>query len=171
MHVLIGIVGAIAAIAFIAYRLTYVAREGQEAISDARGLVRRQRWKAKYRHNPLDDIDDPREVAVLLMTEIAKYKGALTAAQQQKISNLAQQHFHANHDEIEDMMASIAFATKDLTDVDNVLHKVLRPIHNMLNDQEKQDLISMMHAVAAVDGTPITEQLHLIGRTQDKLLN
>ena len=80
MHILIGIIGALAAIVFFAYRLTYVAREGQEVISDAKGFIRRQRWNARHRHNLLDDIEDPREIGVLLMTETAKYKGALTAA-------------------------------------------------------------------------------------------
>ena len=95
MHILIGVIGAIVAIVFFVYRLTYVAREGQEVISDAKGFVRRQRWNARHRHNPLDEIEDTREIGVLLMTEIAKYKGALTAAQQKKIAELAQHHFRS----------------------------------------------------------------------------
>ncbi len=171
MHILLGIAGAVAAIVFFLYRATYVAREGQELISDAKGAIRRHRWNQHTKHNPLDDIQDPRDIAILLMTETAKYKGALTAAQQDKITSLAQQHFQLDPAEVADMMARVTFATKDLTDVDNVLHKILRPLHDMLDHHEKGELIAMMKGVAAVDGNANAEQRHLIGRTQDKLLS
>lgn len=171
MHILIGIISAIGALIFIAYRLTYVAREGQEVISDAKGLIRRHQWSSKHKHNPLDDIQDPREIALLLMTETARYKGALTANQQHKISELAQQKFQIANDELDDMISAVAFATKDLTDIDNVLHKMLRPLYNTLDENEKNELITMMQEIAAVDGNPTPDQLHLIGRTQDKLLS
>ena len=171
MHILLGIVGAVAAIFFFLYRVTYVAREGQELISDAKGAIRRHRWNRQTKHNPLDEIQDPRAIAILLMTETAKYKGALTAAQQDKIRSLAQQHFQMNQADVDDMMAHVTFATKDLTDVDNVLHKILRPLHDTLDHHEKGDLIAMMKGIAAVEGDANAEQRHLIGRTQDKLLS
>ncbi len=170
MHILLAILGAVGALIFVVYRLTYIAREGQEVVSDAHGLYRRHQWNRKYSRNAINTLEDPREIAVLLMHETARYRGPLTEAQREAICEQATGHLGLSRADAEELLGAAAFMAQDITDIANVLTKVLRPLHNRLTDVEKRELVGMMAAVAEVDGEPDTMQVHLIARTREKLL-
>ena len=69
MAILLALLGAIAAVAVLLWRLhiaSAVARDAIEVADDARSFLRRLGWSRKARRHPLDLVEDPREAAAAI---------------------------------------------------------------------------------------------------------
>jgi len=170
MHILMAILGVIGVVSVVLYRLSYTYSAGKELAEDSKALWRRTKWKLKRRHDLLDTLTDPREVATVLMVETAKLGGEMTVSQKAKIAQLMRRHFEIDDAEADDMMVAAAFKTRDVADVENVLVRILKPVRERLTDKEKLDLVQMMHEVAKADGKLDPYQDRFIGVVKDKLV-
>ncbi len=178
MHILLALLGVIGGLIFFLYRLSFTYRagkdivhDGRELASDAKAMVRRSKWNRKKGLNPIDDLIDPRQVATVLMIETAKCAGEITSDQKSKVMELIQSHFQMSEAAANEMMISVAFMTRDVPDIENVLSKILRPIHYDLTEEEKRELITMMCEVASLDGLENEYQSRFVGIVKNKILS
>lgn len=174
---LIAVLGAIAGGLFFLYRVLNAIEMGKDAVDkgvdlarDSKAMVRRAKWNRKKNYDPRDQLTDPREVATVLMLETAKCGGEITTTQKQNISEIMQREFDFSDSDAADMMASVTYVTREMPDVENILVRLLKPIHHM-SDQDKRDLLKMMSDVASTDGKADPYQERFISVVKGKLFS
>jgi len=170
MHILIAILGAVAA-AFWAF--TYfvgAAREGREAIRDAHGAIRGAKWSRKVGQRMIESLTDPREAAAVLLFQIAAYDGAVTDRQRAAIVDDMKSAFGADSETAEGLFAFARAAIGQINDAANNLKKITRPIMDACTDEERRQLIDLMLKAAEIEGPPSDVQHRLIAETRRLLL-
>ena len=174
---LIAVLGAIAGGLFFLYRVLNAIEMGKDAVDkgvdlarDSKAMVRRAKWNRRKKYDPRDQLTDPREVATVLMLETAKCGGEITTTQKQNISSIMQREFEFSEAEAAEMMASVTYVTREMPDVENILVRLLKPIHHM-SDQDKRELIQMMLDVASTDGKADPYQERFVAVVKGKLFS
>lgn len=170
MHILIAILGAIAA-AFWAF--TYfvgAAREGREAIRDAHGFFRGAKWSRKVDKRLIESLDDPREAAAILLYQIAAYDGAVTDRQRGAIVAEMRAAFGADEETAEGLFAFARMALGEINDAANSVKKIVRPIVDACTEDERRQMIDMMLKAAEIEGPVSDVQNRLIAETRRALL-
>ena len=174
---LLAVVTAIVGGLFFLYRVLNAIEMGKDAVDkgvdlarDSKAMVRRAKWNRKKNYDPRDQLTDPREVATVLMIETAKCGGEITTTQKQIISEIMQREFDFSDSEAAEMMASVTYLTREMPDVENILVRLLKPIHHM-SEQDKRDLIKMMSDVASTDGEADPYQERFISVVKGKLFS
>jgi uncharacterized tellurite resistance protein B-like protein len=157
MHILVAIVSALGVIGVILWRLHMAAEAAKglaETASDARGLVRRWRWRRKLATNPLDLIEDPREAAVAMMVAVAQSDGAMTDRERQVIITELVARVGATERQAEELLAHGRWLTREVQDVDYCLDKLAPLIKRQCSPEQHRDVVDMLHSVASVEGRP-----------------
>ncbi len=170
MHIVIAILGALAA-AFWAF--TYfmnAANEGREAIRDARGAFRRGKWSRQVDKRLIESLEDPREAAAILLYQTMAYDGALTDAQKAAMLSEMRRTFDADQETAEGLYAFARMAVGEINDAANSLRKITRPLNALCTDEERSEVVAMMKTVGAVEGALNDAQLRLIEETRRVLL-
>lgn len=162
MHFLIAILGAVATIVFLVYRLRNAASQGKEIHDDVKGAIRRGRWNKQVQGRLIERIEDPREAAAILMVQIAAYDGEVTAGQKQQIENLMVINFDCDAEEAQGFYSFGRMAIGQINDAANSLAKLMRPMKESLTLSEMKGFVRMLETVAELEGTPTDRQRHLI---------
>lgn len=170
MHILLGLLAAIAG-AFWAFRhFMDAASEGREAVRDVRGAFRRGKWSRQIDKRLIENLSDPREAAAILLYQVASYDGAVTDRQKSTIVDVMRETFEADEDTGEGLYAFARMAVGEINDAANSLKKILRPMVENCTDEEKASVVTMLRAVSAVEGPASDTQTRLIEETRRILL-
>ena len=172
MAFLVAILGALGVVAFFVIRANQAAKAARELgdlAADAKGFVRRNRWKSKANVDQLRDVEDARLAAAVMMCALAKSDGDLserevTAIQEQLTGPLA-----LTAGEAEEMLAQARWLTPDMGDLNALLHRVISPIQANCTPTEKGDLLDMLGAAAAADGPIDAIQQNALDRLREDL--
>ncbi len=155
---IVAILGAIfAAIVFFLVRMqqaTHAARDIADGVKEARGFFRGWAWRRKYDQNPLDTIEDPRELAAVIMVVTAEADGNLTDAERLTITSEMAKAFGASKKQAEELLAQARFVARDHRDPANIYRRLAPKIVKALGAEERRDLVRMVEVVAAADGSP-----------------
>ncbi len=162
MGLLVVLLGAIAGAIYALVRFMSAANEGREAISDIKGAVRRGKWSKQIDSRLVENLDDPRDAAAVLMVQIAAYDGEITTRQKDAITGLMMQHFHASREEAEGLYSFGRMAIGQINDAANALGKMIRPVKEALTLDEMKELAVMLEEVSEVEGPPTERQRDLI---------
>ena len=169
-QVLIAILGALAA-AFWAF--TYfvgAAREGREAVRDARGFFRGAKWSRKVSQRLIESLSDPREAAAILLYQIAQYDGAVTDRQRAQLVADMRIAFDADEETADGLFAFARMAVGEINDAANSLKKIAKPIVEACTEEERRQLIDMMLKAAEIEGPISDAQNRLIAETRHALM-
>ncbi len=170
MHILIAILGAIAA-AFFAFRyFVDAAEQGRDAVKDLRGAYRRGKWSKQIDARLIENLTDPREAAAILLYQIASYDGAVTERQKAAIVSQMRLAFQAEEDTAEGLYAFARMATGEINDAGNSLRKVLAPIIEACTQEEKTSFLAMLKTISEVEGPVSDPQQRLINDAQRILI-
>ena len=169
MGTLILILGAIAGAAWVVIRFLNAANEGQDAIREAKNAVRRGKWSRQIDQRLIENLDDPRDSAAVLMAQIAAYEGEITTTQKAEMISLMKTHFGADQDAAEGLYSFGRMAIGQINDAANSLTKLMRPVKAKLTLQEMRELVSMLETVAEIDGPPSERQRELLAQVRRSL--
>jgi len=170
LHILIAILTAAAA-AFFAFRyFVDAASEGREAVRDVRGAFRRGKWSRQIDKRLIENLDDPREAAAVLLYQVASYDGAVTDAQKEKMLAEMRENFSADEEIAEGLYAFARMAVGEINDAANSLKKILRSINEACTEGEKKSVLAMMTSIGEVEGALSDTQTRLIEETRRVLL-
>lgn len=159
MHILVGFLVA-AAGAFWAFRyFTHAAREGRDALRDVKGLYRSGKWSRQIDRRLIENLEDPRDAAAVLLYQVASYDGAVT--DRQKAAMIAEMRgaFAADAESAEALYAFARMALGQINDAGNSLKKILRPVVASCTPEERKSLVAMLLRIAEIEG-PISELQH-----------
>ncbi|MEZ5945539.1 MAG: hypothetical protein R3C13_06310 [Hyphomonas sp.] len=174
MHILLFLLGLIAAFGIWSWRIR-MAREGaREAFKLAQGaanLPRKMAFRYKASQNGLSLIQDPREAAAILLMEIARARGGtLTERQSETIEREIVHHFQFTPAEAEELAAHAAWVTNTAPSPAETVRRLSNLIVSspVLGPKEVIDLDAMLVAVSEAEGTPTRDQLALLQMYRDK---
>lgn len=170
MHILIAVLGAVAAAFWAFTHFVGAARQGSEAIRDARGAFRGARWSRRVGQRLIETLTDPCEAAAILLYQIAAYDGAVTDRQRQAILADMRQAFAVDPETAEGMFAFARAALGQINDAANSLRKILKPMEAALTPSERRQLVDMMLKTAEIEGPVSDVQNRLIAETRRILL-
>jgi uncharacterized tellurite resistance protein B-like protein len=167
MHILLGLVGAVAAIGFWIYRIRAAAdaaREVADLAGEAANLPRKLRFRGKARRKGLDVIDDPREAAGVLMLCVLRIDGEVTPAHKEAVTGQMVTGFELDRDAAEEILARASWHVSEMVDETNAINKMVDFIIERVGRDEMPVLMRMLEAVAASDGEPSAHQQAYIKR-------
>ena len=170
MHIIIAVLGALAA-AFWAF--TYfmnAANEGREAIGEVKGVLRRGKWSRRIDQRLIENLSDPREAAAVLVYQIAAYDGDVTARQKAQMVSDFQSIFSADDETAEGLYAFARMAAGEVNDAGNSVRKITRPIIDVCSPNEKAQFIEMLERAAEIEGELSDRQRRLIAEVRRALL-
>lgn len=154
MHIILGVLGALGAIAFFLYRVNLGIGAAREIGSEGRGLYRRYKWSKKNKNRPLDTITDPQHAVAVILVMVARERGALTDRGEKAIEAEIKRVFELTDDAASDMLAQAKWAAGDAGEIDSVIHRLKHRIDDQLSEQHRRDILQMMTNVAAAEGEP-----------------
>jgi uncharacterized tellurite resistance protein B-like protein len=170
MHIILALLGAAVAVFWAFTRFMSAARQGREAISEVKGVIRRGNWSRRVDQRLIENLSDPREAAAILMVQIAAYDGALTDLQKTQIIADMREHFEADAQTAEGLYAFGRMAVGEINDAGASVRKILRPVVEVCTEAEKQNLVDMLERAAETEGAPSEVQRRLIAEVRRALL-
>ena len=162
MHIILAVLGALAAAFWAFTHFMSAAREGREAVGELKGAVRRGKWNRRVDQRMIENLSDPREAAAILVFQIAAYDGAITDRQREHIVNDMIETFDADPETGQGLFSFARMAVGELNDAGNNVNKILRPIVKVCTPDEKTQLIELMERTAEIEGSPTDMQRRLI---------
>ena len=161
MHILIAIVGIIAAAAFWWYRIQYMGKaagEVADAIGNVRGSLRRNAMRKKSAISPITAIDDPVVAAATVILAIAA-EDALISDELEERLRLEVATIAASDRQVDEAVVYAKWATNQVADVPIVIDKAATLLKDTLSEHEKEQLIGMVQTV-----TSRNERHHMFDR-------
>lgn len=153
MHILIAILGAIAAIGYWMYRARDAkdtARDLFEMGNDVRLAAKRFRYKQKTNVHPVDSVEDARLLAAGLMIVAAETNGSVTAAEQSVMKRQAVEYFGCSTEDAAEMI-SFGHWIAAQGNKDETTRRMIKRVVALGGKETLPDLIEMVSAVGTVD--------------------
>ena len=171
MHIIIAILGALAAAFWAFTHFMNAANQGREAIGEVKGVVRRGKWSRRIDQRLIENLSDPREAAAILAFQIAQYDGAVTERQRMAIIADMRETFEADAETADGLFAFARMAVGEINDAGNSVRKILRPVAEVCTVDEKASLIAMLDRAAEIEGPPSDAQRRLIAEARRALVD
>lgn len=171
MHIIIALLGALAAAFWAFTYFVNAADRSREAIGDVKGVIRRGKWNRRIDARLIENLSDPREAAAVLIYQIAAYDGAVTDRQHDAIVADMRQAFDADEETAEGLFAFARMAVGQINDAGNSVRKILRPVVEVCTVEEKSQLIGLLDRTAELEGPPSDVQRRLIAEARRVLLD
>lgn len=149
---ILAVLGAIVIFVIRANQAAQAARELGEVASEAKGFLRRRRWKSKTITDQIRAVEDPRLAAAVMMCALASSDGDLSESEVTAIQDQLMGALELAQDDCAETLAQARWLTRDMKDLGTVLHRAAAPIKAICTVQEKTELLEMLTAVAEVDG-------------------
>jgi len=116
MHIVLAVLGALAAALWAFVHFMNAAREGREAIGDVKGVIRRGKWNRRVEQRLIENLSARREAAAILIYQVAAYDGAVTDCQRDKIIADMRETFEADQETADGLFAFARMAVGQIDD-------------------------------------------------------
>ena len=170
MHIILAILGALAAAFWAFTHFVNAAHEGREAVRDVTGVIRRGKWNRRVDKRLIENLSDPREAAAVLLYQMAAYDGAVTDRQAAQIVAGMRDAFEADEETAQGLYAFSRMAVGEINDAGNNVRKILRPVLDVCTDSEKRQFIALLERAAEIEGPPSDIQRRLVAEARRVLL-
>lgn len=171
MHIIIAILGALAAAFWAFTHFVNAANQGREALGEAKGVIRRGKWNRRVDQRLIENLSDPREAAAVLLYQVAAYDGAVTDRQQAQIVADMRDVFETDDETALGLYAFGRMAVGEINDAGNNVRKILKPVAEVCTDEEKARLVELLERTAEIEGVPTDIQRRLIAEARRVLLS
>lgn len=160
MHIIIGIITAIAGLAWALNSL-------QNAGVDLNAFnpftwARRRKWEKKLGTKPMHGLTDSMESAALLVVAVAKADGEITRDTKLEVLRLFGQEFGINRARSLELFSSSTYILRDVLDMSDEVRHVLAPSKADYQRSHIDKLLDMMRKVADFEAEATRVQLGLI---------
>lgn len=169
MHIVIG---ALSAMAGLIWAFVALQRSGFNPDSINPFLwYRRAQWRKKYGVRPIYNLDDPMDVAAVLILGVAKCEGEISREQKQVIQGLFEAEFGLDSNAATDLLLASSHLLRDEVYLVDNLQKVLTMSAPAFTAGQVESLSGMMMQVGALESVLNEEQRKLISATQQFFQN
>ncbi|GJL97228.1 MAG: hypothetical protein DHS20C06_10450 [Hyphobacterium sp.] len=171
MHIALGLLGLLAAIGAIAWRIN-MAMKGAEVIKDVAqttaNLPRKMRFKAKANRQKLSAIDDPREAAAVLLLGMARAGGEVTKEHKQTIRSRMEIEFGVTPALSEEFLARASWHSANVADPADLVPRKTDFLAKQVGAIELAQVSTMLDAVANVEAESNPDQIEYFRRYRQK---
>ena len=165
MHILMMIIGVLSTIGVIIWRIqmaTHAAKEIGDFAKGAANLPRKLAFRRKTGKAGSDLVTDPREAAVVLMLEMARANGEVTADQKAAIQDIICDQFGFSSDEAEEVLVKASWVSAPEAGTDKLVRRMIKLICANVTHEEVVELDGMLERISEVDGLPSSAQLDVL---------
>lgn len=165
MHIVMMLIGALAAIGAIIWRIqmaAQAARQMGDVAKTAANLPRRLAFRHKSGKKGSRLVEDPREAAVILMLEVARAAGEISREQKNEINSIICEHFEFSEGDAEEIIAQASWVSQDEAGNDAMHRRLSNLIVKAVNNKDLVDLDDMLVRVSEVEGQPNQDQLAVL---------
>lgn len=157
MHIVLGVLSAVGG---VIWALVALQRSGFNPASLNPFLwYRRHQWRKKYGTHPLFSLDDPMDVAAVLVLGTAKCEGVISSGQKQAILDIFQSEFRLDANAAADLLLASSHLIRDEIYLVDNLQKLLARSSGRFTGDQAASLLSMMQQVARHD-SPVNDEQH-----------
>lgn len=150
MHIIIGILGSIVTILYLLTRLTSLGLDFSRL--NPFHWRRRRAWAKKYQGDPIYSVEDPMQVAALLIVGAAKLDGDLTSGQKKMAMRQFESKFSLDIGGASDLLGSASHLLGAPQIIENQLQGLADKNTGTFSLEQSESMIQMMIDVAAADG-------------------
>lgn len=160
VHVLIALITAVAGLLWALHSLhnAGVSLGGLNPFSWAR----RRQWDKKYNAKPLHRLDNPMDVAAVLIVGIVKMEGDISREQKSAVIALFENEFRISFDQAGEMFGSCVYLLRDCLDVAAEVKNIIAPARERFDAEKIDSMVSMMKSAATLEGKISAGQTQLI---------
>ncbi len=167
MHIIIGIISAIAGLIWALHSL-------QNAGVDLNALnpftwARRRKWAKQLGVKPMHALKNSMEAAALLVVSIAKSEGEITRDTKMNILEIFEEQFGIKRNASIELFSSSAYMLQDTVNMEQEVRHVLAPSKDSYKPNHIQTLLDMMHKVASLEGEASQTQQAIIDAVKNEL--
>ena len=160
MHILLAVLGALAAVGFWYYRLQNAAN-GVKAISEAamdiQAAARRFGFRQRANLHPVDSIEDARTAATTLLILVATDDGSLSAREEDAILKQVSEVFEASRSEATELFRFSRWLSEQSNNPDDMARRLIKRTLHLGGPDVLPDLKRMVTAVGQVDTGELSE--------------
>ncbi|WP_421789649.1 hypothetical protein [Hyphobacterium sp.] len=171
MHIILGLLGLLAAIGAIAWRIN-MARQGAEVVKDvaetAINLPRKMRFQSKAKRKRLSSVEDPREAAAILLLGMARAGGEVTTEHKKTIRAEMERAFDVDAAASEELLARASWYSSNVADPDDLIPRMTDFVAKTAGSEALASLSSMLGSIGAVEGDASADQVAYLRRYQQR---
>lgn len=160
MHIIIGLITILGALAVWYWRFKMAREAGGEllnAADDLRASVRRLMYKRKHNKHPADSIDDARLAASGIAVAVATMDAPISQAEIDALTVSAQRTFNVQKREADDMVAFGRWIADQCGTPAEAVRRLSKALHRTAGAEAGADMIRMINDVATADGRTLGE--------------
>lgn len=155
MHILLGALAVLGAIAIWVWRIRMAAEAAREVAGvadDMRAALRRFGMRRRAGQHPSDVVDDPRLAAAGILAALARMDGDITDRQRNAIEVEARAVFRVDAAEAQDIAAYGRWLSSQSANADDAVWRLSRRFQALASNDTYDDLLGMMTRIAAIEG-------------------
>lgn len=167
MHVILGLLGTIVTILYLFHRLA-------EMGIDLGGLNpfywrRRRAWRKKYEGDPIYAVENPMEIAAIVIVAVAKIEGDITAEQKNMLLTEFASRFSLNEREASQLLGSTTHLLGQPQIIEKQLDGLFERNKELFSAEQAESLVAMMLKIASAEGSPSGAQSALMASVRSRL--
>lgn len=167
MHVIIGIITALAGLIWALYSLQ---NSGVDLNSfNPFTWARRRRWRKLYGTKLIFTIERPMEAAALLIVGVLKQEGEISREQKAAVIELFKTTFHLEESQAQDVFTSSVYLLKDELNLDQSVRGILSRSKDRFTAEQSASLIAMLERAATLEGAANESQQRIIRAVAEEL--
>jgi uncharacterized tellurite resistance protein B-like protein len=169
MHILVGILGAVFAVALVIWRISVVIQAGKTVVSatrDAKAALRRRGWSHRAAARPLDAIDDPKLIAAVILMASIRCDREITQEDRDRMTAEMQRAFRVDRKEAMDLAGEAEFLVRDIADYPRWAGRLAAALVPKCSAEERAQVLEMA-AILGPGGAPSERRQLLLTRYRD----
>lgn len=123
---------------------------------------RRKSWRDTVNKNPIFCLENPMEVAAILVTALAKSDGDMSHEEKQTILSMFESEFGLDEVGAAELLRSSIFMYENGTDINSNIEKVLSPSLEHFSQEQAKSVIELLTKVSDVDSNTRRVKLNFI---------
>lgn len=160
MHIIIALLTAIAG---VIYALSALQRTGFKLDSlNPFAWYRRSQWLKVYREKPIYNLDEPIDVAALLLLGVVKCEGEISAEQKRELITIFENDFHLSNSEASDLLLASSHLIRNEIYIADDLAKILQKSANRITESHIKSILTLLNRLGTLESPLNDEQKKLI---------
>lgn len=165
MHIVLGVLSGVAG---LIWAMVALQRSGfNPATLNPFLWYRRSQWRKRYGTHPLYTLEEPMDVAAVLILGTAKCEGEISAEQKHAILQIFSTEFKLNGDDAADLLLASSHLIRNEVYLLDRLEHILERSSKRFNPEQAGSLLSLMTRTGTLESELNEEQHKLIAATEN----
>ncbi|MEM7745169.1 MAG: TerB family tellurite resistance protein [Pseudomonadota bacterium] len=155
MHILLGLLALVGALAFWYYRVQAARQAGEDVLDgakDVRLAVRRLMYKRKHDVHPADSVDDARLAAAGIAVAVATMDNPISQAEIAALTKSARETFDVTEREALDIVSFGRWIAGECNTNQEAVRRLSKVLAQLAGPEAAEDMERMIQTVATSDG-------------------